>query len=499
VVIISFCNSDRNWNKIEVSYLSNIEYRREEIKMKDMNWTHIFICFLTFGYGFDSVESSFSNSNVVSSSCRRLPLAFALSPGATKMRQQKSSQLLRRKDGNGAGFHLSASCSFQIGITGIQKQKQKQRRSHKTKLFSDNSSSSSWEHGECIAKNPYYFSPLIMKTDHLHEKLIQSLVDSHKDEEGKNEVENIRKSIIIKDPLWEQILIEGQYIIEQQPSAGPQIYTHILSQPSLIQAITSIVSHEISTQLIPAVSLQNLFLEMLVPEEDFPAIALDIVASAMMSPSFTEDDKALNSVLFNQGLHALVCHRLAHRLWKADRTGLAVYIQSTVSRQYSTDIHPAATFGKAIYLNAGSAGVVIGETAVIDDDVIILQGVTLGGTGKERGDRHPKVKTGAILQQSCSVLGNIEVGEGAVVTAKSIVTKPVLPHHRVSGVPARDKGEVKRFQQQENDDSAGCVRDESYDEKIEWRSDAISSGRREDLENILKTSFDLMWKNSGSP
>lgn len=297
---------------------------------------------MTFGFGFDSVESFFLNDGVITS--RRL--AFSVS----EMMQQESSHFFRRKD-DGVHMNVSPSLSLQIGI-------QKKKRPHKTKLFFDDSTSSSWEHGESLATNPYYFSPLIMKTDDLHEKLIQSL-DSHKNE--ANEVGINSKSI--KDPLWEQILIEGQHIIEHQPSAGPQIYTHILSQPSLIQAITSIVSHEISTQLIPAVSLQNLFLEMLVPEEDFPAIALDIVASAMRSPSFTDDDAALNAVLFNQGLHALVCHRLAHRLWKADRTGLAVYIQSTVSRQYSTDIHPAATFGKAIYLNAGSAGVVIGETA----------------------------------------------------------------------------------------------------------------------------------------
>lgn len=168
------------------------------------------------------------------------------------------------------------------------------------------------------------------------------------------------------------------------------------------------------------------------------------MASAMRSPSIV-DGSALNAVLFNQGLHALVCHRLSHRLWQKDRTGLAYYIQSTVSRKYSTDIHPAAQFGSAIYLNAGSAGVVIGETAVIDNDVTILQGVTLGGTGKERGDRHPKVKKNAILQQSCSVLGNIEIGECAIVTAKSIVTKPVPAFTKVSGVPAKYAGNVAKY------------------------------------------------------
>jgi len=285
------------------------------------------------------------------------------------------------------------------------------------------------------------------------------------------------------DPLWEQVKLEALHTLENEPSAGPQLYTLILSQPSLLSAITSIVSHEIETELIPATSLQNLFTEMLLPdtksqthtrtkngsedkgehtgdgngngngngeyndEEDIDknvnkAIELDVMKAAMRSSS-SEDGTALNSILFHQGLHALVCHRLSHRLWNNGRTGLAYYIQSTVSRKYSTDIHPAAKIGRGVYLNAGSAGVVIGETAVIDHDVTVLQGVTLGGTGKERGDRHPKVRRGVILQQSCSVLGNIVIGEGAVITAKSIVTKPVPAFARVSGVPGKVKSYVQ--------------------------------------------------------
>lgn len=149
-------------------------------------------------------------------------------------------------------------------------------------------------------------------------------------------------------------LEEAQYTLQNEPGSGPQLYTNIISQPSLLHAITSIVSHEISTQLIPATSLQNLFLEMFNPVEDNKAVSLDVMASAMRSPSIV-DGTAMNAILFNQGLHALVCHRLAHHLRESDRTGLAYYIQSTVFSQYSTDIHPAATFGSGVYLNAGSA------------------------------------------------------------------------------------------------------------------------------------------------
>ena len=143
-------------------------------------------------------------------------------------------------------------------------------------------------------------------------------------------------------------------------------------------------------------------------------------------------------LLFNAGFHALVSHRLAHRLWQQGRKGLAHYIQSAISSRLCFDLHPAATIGAGIYLSAG-AGVVIGETAVVGDDVAILQSVTLGGTGKNRGDRHPKIGQGVILQDSCAVLGNIKIGDGAVVTAKSIVLKDVPSYARVSGVPAKAK------------------------------------------------------------
>jgi serine O-acetyltransferase len=285
------------------------------------------------------------------------------------------------------------------------------------------------------------------------------------------------------DPLWEQVKLEAMHTLENEPSAGPQLYTLILSQPTLIQALTSIVSHEIETELIPATSLHNLFIEMLDPVEDSKAIELDVMKSAMRSSSEV-DGTALNSVLFHQGLHALVCHRLAHRLWLAKRTGLAYYIQSTVSRKYSSDIHPAARFGCGIYLNAGSAGVVIGETAVVDHDVTILQGVTLGGTGKERGDRHPKVARGAILQQSCSVLGNIPIGEGAIITAKSIVTKPVPAFARVSGVP----GKVKSFVETSTSPES---RKNEYGRNI-----FEDTQKLDELETILMDAYLQFWKES---
>lgn len=339
---------------------------------------------------------------------------------------------------------------------------------------------SSWEHGPPVRSKPYV-SKLLMNHPNLQKELLVSLEELDSQERLKEVVISGRDFPHYEaeyDPLWIQIKLEAKHTIEVEPSSGPQLFTNILSQPSLLGAITSIVSHEISTQLIPATSLQNLFLEMLHPQKDVKSISLDIMASAMRSPS-SVDGTALHAILFNQGLHALVCHRLAHRLWERKRSGLAYYIQSTVSRKFSTDIHPAARFGSGIFLNAGSAGVVIGETAIVDNDVTILQGVTLGGTGKERGDRHPKVKARAILQQSCSVLGNIEVGEGAIVTAKSIVTKPVKAYTKVSGVPAKFEADVEMCQI-----SQGSYRDnERSDEN--WRIDPETRKVGEKIEMLL--------------
>jgi serine O-acetyltransferase len=236
----------------------------------------------------------------------------------------------------------------------------------------------------------------------------------------------------VMDPLWEQVKKEAMDALGPEPAAGPQLYLGILSQPCLLEAIVTIIANEIGTELMQATELKNLFLSMLTPQDDI-SIHLDVMAVAMRSQSV---GNAMMATLFHNGLHALVCYRVGHRLWLEGRTGLAYYIQSTVSRKYSADIHPAARMGSGIYLNTGG-GVVIGETAVVGNDVTILQGVTLGGTGKEAGDRHPKVGDGVILNDGATVLGNIRVGDGAVITAKSIVTKPVPPLARVSGIPAK--------------------------------------------------------------
>ncbi len=167
------------------------------------------------------------------------------------------------------------------------------------------------------------------------------------------------------------------------------------------------------------------------------AAAADLLAIKDRDPS---NNELLTPFLYFKGFNALQGHRVAHWLWDDGRRHLARHIQSRISEVLSIDIHPAAVMGRGIMLDHGG-GLVIGETAVIEDDVSILQDVTLGGTGKQTGDRHPKVRRGALIGAGAKVLGNIEIGIGAKVGAGSVVVSPVEPYTSVVGVPARPIGQ----------------------------------------------------------
>ena len=134
--------------------------------------------------------------------------------------------------------------------------------------------------------------------------------------------------------------------------------------------------------------------------------------------------------------HALQTHRLAHFLWEIGDIDFALYLQSRSSEVFQTDIHPAARFGRGIFLDHAT-GLVVGETTVVEDDVSLLQGVTLGGTGKDTADRHPKIRKGAMIGAGAKILGNIEIGENARIAAGSVVLRPVDRHATVAGIPAR--------------------------------------------------------------
>src|SRR5262249_4895740 len=152
-------------------------------------------------------------------------------------------------------------------------------------------------------------------------------------------------------------------------------------------------------------------------------------------------DRCIEPVLYFKGFHAIQTHRLAHWLWNKGRKDFAYYLQSRSSSEFQCDIHPAAKIGRGIFLDHAT-GLVVGETAVIGDNVSILHGVTLGGTGKEGSDRHPKIGSGVLIGAGAKILGNIEIGHCSRVAAGSVVLKAVPPKTTVAGVPAKVVGEA---------------------------------------------------------
>ena len=165
-------------------------------------------------------------------------------------------------------------------------------------------------------------------------------------------------------------------------------------------------------------------------------IANDLIATKERDPACRYFSTPL---LFYKGFRALQAHKVSHWLWTHDRHTLALFIQSRCSEVYGVDIHPAAQIGKGVMMDHGT-GVVIGETTVIEDNVSIFQGVTLGGTGKESGDRHPKVREGVLLSAAVTILGNVEIGKNAKVAAGSVVLSDVKEGTTVAGVPAEEVG-----------------------------------------------------------
>lgn len=162
----------------------------------------------------------------------------------------------------------------------------------------------------------------------------------------------------------------------------------------------------------------------------------DIRAITERDPAATRFSEPL---LYFKGFHALQTHRVAHWLWSEGRRELALFLQSRASEVFGVDIHPAARIGKGILVDHAT-GVVVGETAVVEDNVSILHEVTLGGTGKDCGDRHPKVRHGVLIGAGAKILGNVEVGEGAKIGAGSVVLEDVPAHATVAGVPAKVVG-----------------------------------------------------------
>ena len=210
-----------------------------------------------------------------------------------------------------------------------------------------------------------------------------------------------------------------------------------LDPPSFEAAVARRIAARLANLEISAHLLGDAFAEAFQADASMGrAIRADALAVLDRDPAAM---RLIEPVLYFKGFHTIQIHRLAHWLWRRNRRDFALYLQSRSSEVFQTDIHPAVPFGEGIFLDHAT-GLVIGETAVVEDGVSILQTVTLGGTGKESGDRHPKIRHGVLIGAGAKILGNIEVGHCARIAAGSVVLQPVPPNTTVAGVPARVVG-----------------------------------------------------------
>lgn len=241
------------------------------------------------------------------------------------------------------------------------------------------------------------------------------------------------------DPVWDAIVSGARQVVASEPSLANLLYSNVLNHDSFEDALAHRLAERLHHPDVSADLIRQAFHDAL---EDRPEIAMesraDLAATLERDPAL---HKAVDGFLYFKGYHAIQTHRFAHALWVSGRKDFALYLQSRSSSVFQVDINPAARIGKGIMLDHAT-GFVVGETATIGDNVSILQGVTLGGTGKSEEDRHPKIGNGVLIGAHAVVLGNIKVGDCARIGAGSVVVKEVPPRVTVAGVPAKIIGEA---------------------------------------------------------
>jgi len=236
------------------------------------------------------------------------------------------------------------------------------------------------------------------------------------------------------DPVWAGVRAAAEEVVASEPLLASVLHATVLAHRTLEDALSFHLSSKLSGGIMSAVLVRDIVAEAFHDDRAIgAALRADLVA-------FRERDPAslnyLVPLMYYKGYHALESHRVAHWLWRRGRKHLAISFQNRVSEVFAVDIHPAAVVGKGVFVDHGT-GIVVGETAVVDDNVSMLHEVTLGGTGRDRGDRHPKVHSGVLIGVGAKLLGNIHIGENAKVGAGSVVLSDVPPSVTVAGVPAR--------------------------------------------------------------
>ena len=237
--------------------------------------------------------------------------------------------------------------------------------------------------------------------------------------------------------LWPLMRKEAERKAKEEPILGSYFHATILNHRTFGDALSFRLASKLDNPMLPTMLIRDVIAEATHDESEIlRAAEIDIIATYTRDPA-CED--LSSPFLFFKGFHALQAHRIAHWLWNKERRTLAQFFQNQISVTLGVDLHPAARVGSGIMLDHAT-GIVIGETAVVEDDVSILHSVTLGGTGKTGGHRHPLIRRGVLLSAGCKIIGNIEVGVNAKVGAGSVVLNDVPPNVTVAGIPAKVVG-----------------------------------------------------------
>ena len=233
--------------------------------------------------------------------------------------------------------------------------------------------------------------------------------------------------------IWSSIRERAIQRAASEPMLASFLHATVLNHERFEDAISFHLAGKLASSTLTAMQLREVIQEAMAKDPTIvDAVCADIRAVKERDPAVT---CSLVPLLFLKGVHALIGYRIAHWLWGQGRELLALHLQNRISEAFAVDIHPAAKIGRGILMDHATS-IVIGETAVIEDNVSLLHEVTLGGNGKATGDRHPKVRRGVLIGAGAKILGNVEIGEGAKVGAGSVVLKDVAPHCTVAGVPA---------------------------------------------------------------
>jgi serine O-acetyltransferase len=239
------------------------------------------------------------------------------------------------------------------------------------------------------------------------------------------------------DPIWDTIRQETAIEAANEPILASFLHATILNHDSMEAALSFHLANQLDSPTASALLLREVIEEAFAADPAIAAAIRDDIRAVRERDSACAQYST--PFLYFKGFHALQTYRIAHYLWRQQRRELALFFQNRMSVEFGVDIHPAARIGSGIMLDHAT-GIVIGETAVVGHNVSIMQSVTLGGTGKESGDRHPKVGDGVLISAGAKILGNISIGDGAQICAGSVVLSDVPAHTTAAGVPARLMG-----------------------------------------------------------